>query len=315
MLINVAGSTFGYPIYSNWFGRYHNLHPNLEFNYASIGSGGGIAQLRAGTVDFGASDMPLSDALLATFRTKILQFPTVLGAVVPTYNLPGVTEPLRFTPQALAGIYLGRITTWNDPAIAKVNPGLKMPDRKIIVIHRSDGSGTTYAWTNYLSKVSADWKATVGCNTAVSWPVGLGGKGSEGVTALVNETPYAIGYVELTYALENHLLYGSVENQSGKFIEATLASVTAAAASYSNALAKDIRTSITDASGASAYPISTFTYFLVPASISNPAKRRAVIGFLRWMLTVGQRSAASMSYAPLPQQVVSLEEARIAQIK
>lgn len=313
-LINVAGSTFGYPIYSNWFGRYHALHPNLEFNYASIGSGGGIEQLRAGTVDLGASDMPLNDQLLATFKVKILQFPTVLGAVVPTYNLPGVTAALKFTPQALAGIYLGHITQWNDPAIARPNPGVKLPDKKIVVIHRSDGSGTTYVWTNYLSKVSAEWKAKVGSNTAVNWPVGLGGKGSEGVTGLVDQTPYSIGYVELTYALQNHLLYGSVGNASGAFVEASLASVTAAAANMSAALEHDIRASITNPPGAEAYPISTFTYFLVPASIPNATRRQAIIGFLRWMLSDGQKSAAALSYAPLPAQVIALETAQMAEI-
>lgn len=314
LLINVAGSTFGYPIYSNWFGRFHALHPDLEFNYASIGSGGGIAQLRVGTVDLGASDMPLNDQLLATFKTKILQFPTVLGAVVPTYNLPGITARLKFTPQALAGIYLGRITTWNDPAIAGPNPGVKLPGNKIIIIHRSDGSGTTYVWTDYLSKVSAEWKARVGYNTAVNWPVGLGGKGSEGVTGLVDQTPYSIGYVELTYALQNHLLYGSVENSSGTFVEATLASVTAAAASMSAALERDIRVSITNPPGPAAYPISTFTYFLVPESIPNTARRQAITEFLRWMLSDGQNSAAALSYAPLPAQLIALETSRIEEI-
>ncbi|MDE3180608.1 MAG: phosphate ABC transporter substrate-binding protein PstS [Acidobacteriota bacterium] len=315
LLINVAGSTFGYPIYSNWFGRYHQLHPAIEMNYASIGSGGGIQQLRAGTVDLGASDMPLNDDLLRTFKVKILQFPTVLGAVVPTYNLPGITASLKFTPQALAGIYLGKITAWNDPAIAGPNEGVNLPAKKIIVVHRSDGSGTTFVWTDYLSKVSAQWKAEVGSDTAVRWPVGLGGKGSEGVTGIVEQTPYAIGYVELTYALQNHLLYAEVENPAGSFVEATLASVTSAAGTSSAALQKDIRVSITNAPGKGSYPVSTFTYLLVPAVIPNPAKRDAIKQFLEWMLTDGQKSAAQMSYAPLPGQVVKMETALISSIQ
>ncbi|MGH9395596.1 MAG: phosphate ABC transporter substrate-binding protein PstS [Terriglobia bacterium] len=315
LLINVAGSTFGYPIYSNWFGRYHNLHPNVELNYASIGSGGGIQQLRMGTVDLGASDMPLNDQMLGTFKVKIFQFPTVLGAVVPTYNLPGITASLKFTPEALAGIYLGKITTWSDPAIAKANRDVKLPNKKIIVVHRSDGSGTTFVWTDYLAKVSPEWKSKVGSNTSVNWPVGLGGKGSEGVTGLVEQTPYAVGYVELTYALQNHLLYGEVQNSSGAFIEATLSSVTEAAACASAELQKDIRVSITNPPGDAAYPVSTFTYLLVPAIIQNPAKRDAIKGFLKWMLADGQKSAAALSYAPLPQQVIDMETAQISEIQ
>lgn len=315
LLINVAGSTFGYPIYSHWFGTYHDLHPNVELNYASIGSGGGIEQLRIGTVDLGASDMPLNDPMLSTFKVKILQFPTVLGAVVPTYNLPGIDTTLKFTPQALAGIYLGKISWWDDSDITHTNAGVNLPHKKIIVVHRSDGSGTTYVWTDYLSKVSVEWNNKVGHNTAVQWPVGLGGKGSEGVTGLIQETAYSIGYVELTYALQNHLLYGEVQNSSGKFIKATLASVTAAAASESAGLKKDIRTSITNAPGAAAYPISTFTYLLVPATIQNPAKRNAITGFLRWMLTSGQASVEPLSYARLPPQVAGIELAKISEIQ
>lgn len=315
LLINAAGSTLGYPIYSKWFSQYHDLHSSIEFNYASIGSGGGIAQLRAGTVDVGASDMPLNDQLMGTFKVQVLQFPTVLGAVVPTYNLPGIMAALKFTPKALAGIYLGTITNWDAPEIAKANPGVKLPHNKIIVIHRSDGSGTTFVWTDYLSKVSAEWKAKVGSNTAVNWPVGLGGKGSEGVTGLVEQTPDSVGYVELTYALQNHLLYGQVENSSGAFVEATLESVTNAASAYADELQKDIRVSITNPTGKDAYPVSTFTYLLVPSVIQDPAKRDAVTGFLHWMLTDGQKSVAALSYAPLPQPVIDMEMKQISDIQ
>ncbi|MGH9342213.1 MAG: phosphate ABC transporter substrate-binding protein PstS [Terriglobia bacterium] len=315
MLINVAGSTLGYPIYSKWFSQYHDLHSNVELNYASIGSGGGIAQLRAGTVDVGASDMSLNDQLLGTFKVKVLQFPTVLGAVVPTYNLSGITASLKFTPEALAGIYLGTMTNWDSAEIAKANPGVKLPHKKIIVVHRSDGSGTTFVWTDYLSKVSPEWKAKVGSNTAVNWPVGLGGKGSEGVTGLVEQTPYSVGYVELTYALQNHLLYGQVENSSGAYIEATLDSATDAASAYAGALQKDIRVSITNPPGRAAYPISTFTYLLVPSVIQDPAKRDAIKDFLHWMLTDGQNSAVQLSYAPLPQPVIDMEMKQISDIQ
>lgn len=315
ILINVAGSTFGYPIYSKWFDAYHQMHPNVDLNYASIGSGGGIEQTRVGTVDFGASDMPLNNQLLGTFKFKLLQLTTVMGATVPMYNLPGVTAELKFTPQALAGIYLGKITKWNDPALARANPGVKLPGKKIIVVHRSDGSGTTFVWTDYLSKVSSEWKAKVGSNTSVNWPVGLGGKGSEGVAGLVEQTPCSIGYVELIYALQNHILYGTVENSSGKFIKATLASVTAAAADAAPAMQDDIRISITNPSGSDAYPISCFTYFLVPATFSNPTKGRIIKNFLHWMLTDGQKYAEPLGYAPLPQEVVDINLNLLSQIE
>lgn len=315
LLLNAAGSTLAYPIYAKWFNQYHEIHPNIELNYASIGSGGGIAQLRSHTVDIGASDMPLNDQLLGTFKVKILQFPTVLGAVVPMYNIPGVNVALKFTPQALAGIYLGKITTWNSPAIASVNPGVKLPNKKIIPIHRSDGSGTTFVWTDYLSKISPEWKSKVGSNTSVNWPLGLGGKGSEGVSGLVEQTPYSVAYMELTYALQNHLLYGTVRNSSGVYIQATLASVTEAAAEYSDALQKDVRVSITNPPGKAAYPISTFTYLLIPSVIQDPAKKAAITDFLHWMLADGQKSVEQLSYAPLPQAVVDLENAQISQIQ
>ncbi len=315
LLINVAGSTLAYPIYSRWFGDYHQLHPTIELNYASIGSGGGIAQLRAGTVDVGASDMPMNDELLGTFKVHILQFPTVLGAVVPTYNIPGVAEALNFTPQALSGIYLGTITRWNDRALTKANPGIKLPDQKIITVHRSDGSGTTFVFTDYLSKVSAAWKSKVGSDTSVNWPSGLGGKGSEGVTGLVQQTPYSIGYVELTYALQNRILYGQVRNSAGDYVKATLESTTAAAVSASARLQEDLRVSITDPAGKGAYPIATFTYLLVPAEIQVKAKRDAVKDFLRWMLTEGQKSAAQISFAPLPQDLIQIELKQIDEIQ
>ncbi|MGH9375809.1 MAG: phosphate ABC transporter substrate-binding protein PstS [Terriglobia bacterium] len=315
LLINVAGSTLAYPIYSKWFSDYHQLHPDIELNYASIGSGGGIAQLRAGTVDLGASDMPVNDKLLRTFHVKILQFPAVLGAVVPTYNLPGVTEALKFTPEALAGIYLGTITKWNDPALAAPNRDIKLPNQKIITIHRSDGSGTTFIFTDYLSKISPKWKSKVGSNTSVNWPNGLGGKGSEGVTGLVQQTPYSIGYVELTYALQNHILYGVILNSTGDYVAATLDSVSAAAASASAELKRDLRASITNPSGKAAYPISTFTYLLVPATIQDTAKRNAIKGFLHWMLTDGQKTVEQISFAPLPQTVVDMEIKQIDEIQ
>ncbi|MGH9470995.1 MAG: phosphate ABC transporter substrate-binding protein PstS [Terriglobia bacterium] len=314
ILLNVAGSTFGYPIYSRWFYVYHQLHPSVDLNYASIGSGGGIEQLRAGTVDFAASDMPLNDQLLSTFKAKIVQLTTVMGATVPTYNIPGVHAELDFTPQALAGIFLGTITNWDDPQITRANPRVHLPGEKIITIHRSDGSGTTYVFTDYLSKVSPEWKSQVGSNTAVRWPVGLGGKGSEGVSGLVEQTPYSIGYVELVYALENHIPYGAVENPSGKFIKASIASVTAAAAGAAEEMRKDIRVSITNAPGEDAYPISCFTYYLVPETFSNPAKGRIMTDFLHWMLTDGQKYAAPEGYAPLPQAVVQLNLKILSQV-
>ncbi len=315
VLINVAGSTFGYPIYSKWFDVYHQQHANVELNYGSIGSGGGIEQTRSGTVDFGASDMPLNDQLLSTFKTKIVQFTTVMGATVPMYNIPGVTAELKFTPKALADIYLGKVTRWNDPAIAGVNPGVKLPAGKIVPVHRSDSSGTTFVWTDYLSKVSPQWKAKVGSNTAVNWPVGLGGKGSEGVSGLVEQTPYSIGYVELIYALQNHILYGTVENSSGKFIKATLDSVTAAAAGAAAQMQNDVRISITNAPGEDAYPISCFTYYLVPATFSDAAKGTIIKDFLHWMLTDGQQYAAPLGYAPLPQAVVNINLSLLSQLQ
>ncbi|MGH9678593.1 MAG: phosphate ABC transporter substrate-binding protein PstS, partial [Candidatus Acidiferrales bacterium] len=276
ILLNSAGATFPYPIYSKWFNEYHQMHPDVQINYQSIGSGGGIQQLKAGTVDFGASDMPLNDKLLSEFSGKVLQFPTVLGAVVPSYNIPGVSAELKFTPEMLSDIYLGKVTKWNDKEITSANPGVNLPADDIVVIHRSDGSGTTFVWTDYLSKVSPEWKSQVGSNTSVNWPVGLGGKGNEGVAGLVKQTPDAIGYVELIYALQNNMGYGVVRNSSGKFIKASLASVTAAASGAAAKMVNDIRISITDAPGPDTYPICSFTYLLIPSKISDTAKRDSI---------------------------------------
>ena len=313
--LNAAGATFPYPIYSKWFDVYHKVHPNIEINYQSIGSGGGIQQLKAGTVDFGASDMPLKDELLSQFKIKVLHFPTVLGAVMPTYNIPGVNAELKFTPEALAGIYLGKITKWNDPAIAGPNQGVNLPANDIVVVHRSDGSGTTFVWTDYLSKVSPEWKSQVGSNTSVNWPVGLGGKGNEGVAGLVKEQPNSIGYVELIYAIQNHLPYGLVRNSSGNFIKANLASTTAAAAGAAAQMQHDVRVSITNAPGKTAYPICSFTYLLIPSKINDEAKEKVVVGFLHWMLTDGQSMVEALDYARLPKAVVSIELKQLSTIK
>lgn len=313
--ITAAGATFPYPIYSKWFDEYHRAHPDAEINYQSIGSGGGIQQLKARTVDFGASDMPLNDQLLGTFSFKILHFPTVLGAVVPMYNIPGVNATLNFTPEALAGIYLGAITKWNDPALKGANPGVKLPGDDIVVVHRADGSGTTYVWTDYLSKVSPEWKSRVGASTSVNWPVGLGGKGNEGVAGTVKQTPFALGYVELIYALQNKMLYGTVKNPSGAFIHAQLSSVTAAAAGVATQMEKDLRVSITNAPGKQAYPICSFTYLLIPAKIENASKRAMIKDFLRWMMTTGQNDTGALSYARLPEAVVGIEMKQLATIQ
>ncbi len=308
MLLNAAGATFPYPIYSKWFDVYHTQHPEIQINYQSIGSGGGIRQLLAGTVDFGASDGPMSDDQLAQAKFKILHFPTVLGAVVPTYNVPGISGGLNFTQKALAGIYLGTITKWNDPEIASANKGISLPNADIVVVHRSDGSGTSYIFTDFLSKVSDDWKNKVGKGTSVNWPVGLGGKGNEGVTGLVKQTPGSIGYVELIYALSNDVPYGKVQNAAGKFLKADLAGVTAAAAGAAKDMPDDFRISIVNAPGATSYPISSFTWLLIPAQIQDAAKRDAIKGFLKWMLADGQGYNEGLSYSKLPKPVVEQRE-------
>src|SRR5258706_3513358 len=287
--LNGAGATFPYPIYSKWFSEYHKLHPDIQINYQSIGSGGGIRQLIAGTVDFGASDGPMTDDQLKEAKAKILHFPTVLGAVVPAYNVPGVAGEVKFTPEALAGIFLGKISKWNDKAITSVNPGVNFPDQDIVVVHRAEGSGTTYIFTDYLAKVSSEWKSTIGGEgrgAAIKWPLGMAGKGNEGVAGLVRGLPGAIGYVELIYAVQNNISYGSVKNSAGNFIKASLESVTAAAAS-SPKMPADFRVSITNAPGKDAYPISSFTWLLIPQQSKDPAKGKILADFLNWMVTDG----------------------------
>jgi phosphate transport system substrate-binding protein len=316
--LNGAGATFPYPIYSKWFNEYHKLHSDVQINYQSIGSGGGIRQVTESTVEFGASDMPMTDEQLkeaqAKLHTRVLNLPTVLGAVVPAYNIPGVTGEVKFTPEILAGIFLGKISNWNDAAIAKVNPDIKFPNQEIVVVHRSDGSGTTFIWTDYLSKVSPDWKSQVGANTSVKWPKGLGGKGNEGVAGSIRQLPGSIGYVELIYALQNKIAYGSVRNAAGVFLKATLEGVTAAAASVPN-MPADFRVSITNAPGKDSYPISSFTWLLIPAQGKDPAKGKILAEFLNWMVTDGQQMTTSLSYAPLPQNVVAKEKDVIKQLK
>ena len=313
--INGAGATFPYPMYSKWFDEYHKKNPNLQINYQSIGSGGGIKQVTEGTVDFGASDGPMNDEQLKAFQDKhgfpILHFPTVLGAVVPIYNIEGVSAELNFTPEAIAGIFLGNVTKWNDPAITGANKGVNLPGGDIVVVHRSDGSGTSYIWTDYLSKVNDEWKGKVGKGTSVNWPVGLGGKGNEGVSGLVKQTPNAIGYVELIYAVQNKMAYGKVKNSSGDFVKADLAGVTAAAAGSAQNMPDDFRVSITNAPGKTAYPISSFTWLLIPSKFSDTAKRDAIKGFLKWMLTEGQNQTEALSYAKLPKEVVTKESKTI----
>ena len=319
LLINGAGATFPYPIYSKWFDLYHQKNASIEFNYQSVGSGAGIKQVTEGTVDFGASDGPMNDDQMKAFAdkrgTKILHFPTVLGAAVPTYNVPGVSSSLNFTPEALAGIFLGKITKWNDPAISGANTGVTLPANDIVVVHRSDGSGTTYMWTDYLSKVSDEWKSKVNKSTSVNWPVGLGGKGNEGVTGLIKQTPNAIGYVELIYALQNNIPFGMVKNASGNFVKADVATVSAAAASVAKDMPADFRVSITNAPGKTAYPIASFTWLLIPEKISDGGKREAIKGFLKWMLADGQGYAESLSYAKLPKEVVDKESQAIGVIQ
>ena len=319
LLINGAGATFPYPIYSKWFDEYHKKFGNLQINYQSVGSGAGIKQLTEGTVDFGASDVPMNDDQLKSYSDKhgssVLHFPTVLGAVVPIYNVPGVNAALNFTPEALAGIFLGRITKWNDPAIAGANSGVKLPSTDIVVVHRSEGSGTTYIWTDYLSKVSPSWNTKPGKGASINWPVGLGGKGNEGVSGLIKQTPGAIGYVELIYAVQTKIDYGSVKNSSGAFIKADFNGVSAAAAGAAKTMPDDFRVSITDAPGKTAYPISSFTWLLMPAKFADAAKRDALKGFIKWAITDGQSFAENLSYAKLPKEVVAKELKAIDKIQ
>jgi phosphate transport system substrate-binding protein len=311
--LNGAGATFPNPIYQKWFSEYHKLHSDIQFNYQSIGSGGGIRQVLAGTVDFGASDGPMTDEQLSQFKGKLFHIPTVLGGVVPAYNIPGVTQELKFTPDILAGIFLGKITSWNDPMIAKANPGVNLPGQTIVVVHRSDGSGTSYIFTDYLSKVSSEWASSVGKNTSVKWPVGLGGKGNEGVAGQIRLVPGSIGYIELIYAVQNHILYGSVKNSSGAFVKASLESVTSAAASVKS-MPSDFRVSITNPPGKDAYPIASFTWLLIPEKSKDAAKGKMIADFLNWMVDEGQKMTAELTYAPLPQNVAAKVKETIKQV-
>ena len=313
--INAAGATFPDPIYKKWFSAFGKAHPGVQINYEANGSGGGVKGVTDGTVDFGASDMPMTDQELAAVKSgKVLHFPTVLGAVVPIYNLPGITD-LKFSGEVLADIFLGKITKWNDGRIAAENPGVKLPAEDIIVVHRTDASGTTFVWTDFLAKVSSDWKSKVGAAKAVSWPKGLGGPQSAGVTGLVKQNPYSISYVELLYALQNKIGYGQVKNSSGSYVKADVASVTEAAAGAAKNMPDDFRVSITNAPGKNAYPISSFTWLLIPVKFSDPAKAKTVKEFLQWMLTDGQKDTTALSYAPLPKAVTAKEEKQIAMIQ
>ena len=303
--LTAAGATFPYPIYSKWFSEYSTAHPGVQINYQSIGSGGGIKQVTAGLVDFGASDMPMTDDMLSSSKVKLIHFPTVLGAVVPVYNVSGVTT-LRFSGDVLADIYLGKISNWNDGRIAADNPGVKLPDQKIIVVHRSDGSGTSFIFTDYLSKVSKEWADGPGKGSSPSWPVGVGGKGNENVAGLVRQLPGAIGYVELIYALQNHITFGAMKNASGNWITASISGVTDAAASVKT-MPADFRVSITNAPGSTAYPISSFTYLLIPVNGSDAGKRKVLKDMLSWIVKSGEGEVSALSYAPLPPSVADKE--------
>jgi len=305
--ITGAGATFPNPIYSKWFSEYHKVHPNVEFNYQAIGSGGGIRQLSAGTVFFGASDGPMTDEQIQAAGFRILHLPTVLGGVMPVYNIPGVSAQLKFTGPLLADIYLGKVTRWNDNAIRSLNPGVDLPGDEITVVHRSDGSGTTYIWCDYLSKVSTEYKRRVGVATSVNWPVGVGGKGNDGVAGLVKQTPGALGYVELIYALQNKISYGAVQNAAGEFVTATTETVSNAAANAAKNMPRDFRVSITNAPGRDVYPISSFTWLLVQESPRDVQRSRILVDFVRWAITGGQGFTTSLGYAPLPKEVVALE--------
>jgi len=310
--LNGAGATFPNPIYSKWFSEFHKNHPDVAINYQSVGSGAGIRQLTAQTVDFGASDGPMTDQQLAEAKRPVFHIPTVLGSVAPAFNVSGVNE-LRFSGATLAGIYLGKITNWNDKAIAADNPGAKLPDKQIVVIHRSDASGTSYIWTDYLAKVSPEWNGGPGHGTAVKWPVGLGAKGNEGVAGMIRQMDGTIGYVELIYALQNHINYGAVKNAAGQWVKASLESTTAAAAGAK--MPADFRVSITNAPGANAYPISSFTWLLIPAQWSDQGKKKDMIDFLNWMLDSGEPMTAQLDYAPLPKQVADMVRAKIKEIR
>jgi phosphate transport system substrate-binding protein len=313
--INGAGATFPYPIYSKWFSEYNKIHPDIQINYQSIGSGGGIRQLTNQTVFFGATDGPMTADQIQTAGAKVMHLPTVLGAVVPIYEVAGLSEPLRFSGPLLADIFLGKVTKWSDKAIAAENPGVKLPDADITVVHRSDGSGTSYIWCDFLAKTSPEWKQRVGVATSVNWPVGVGGKGNEGVAGLVKQTPNSIGYVELIYALQNKISYGVVKNSTGNYVKASLDSVTAAAAATEGKMPADFRVSIANAPGKDAYPISSFTWLLLYESNKDSARAKAMVDFVKWALTDGQKYTQELGYAPLPSSVVKLEMEAIKRVK
>ncbi len=313
--INGAGATFPNPIYTKWFSEYNKLHPDVLINYQSVGSGAGIQQMIKKTVFFGATDGPMTPEQLQSAPGKILHFPTVLGAVVPVYNVPGISQELKFNGEVLAKIILGKITKWNDPAIAKLNEGVNLPSADVTVVHRSDGSGTTYIFVDYLSKVFPEFKQTVGVATSVKWPVGVGGKGNEGVSGLVSQTPGSIGYVELIYAMQNKIAYGSVQNMNGKFVKASTDAVTAAAAAAAGKMPADFRVSITNAPGDEVYPISSFTWFLLYEDAQDKKQAKTMVDFLKWALTDGQKFAPDLGYAPLPKPVIDIEMKALAQVK
>jgi phosphate transport system substrate-binding protein len=313
--INGAGATFPNPIYSKWFSEYKSQNANVEINYQSIGSGGGIQQVTSGTVDFGASDVPMTDDQLAKAKVKVMALPTVLGAVVPVYNIPGVSKDLNFSGDVIADVYLGKITKWNDARIVKDNPGVSLPDQSILPVYRSEGSGTSFIFTDFLSKVSPDFKSKIGAGSAVRWPVGIGQKGNEGVAGMVRQAPYSFGYVELIYAEQNKMSFGLVRNAAGKFIKASTSGVTAAAAAAAKTMPADYRISITNAPGADSYPISSFTWLLIPTHSTDAAKTKAIVGFLNWMLDHGEAEAAALTYAPLPKAVQDMVRKSIATIQ
>jgi phosphate transport system substrate-binding protein len=308
-----AGATFPFPIYAKWFDSFSARHPGIAIHYQPVGSETGIQRLKDGAVDFAASDMPLSDQQIAQFSEGVLHFPSVLGGVVPIYNLPSVPRDLRFTPETLAGIFLGRIRRWNDPALRTPNRGVRLPDSEIVVVHRSDGSGTSYVWTDYLAKVNPEWRRIVGSGSSVNWPAGVGAEFNEGVVKRVGGTPNTIGYVEYIFAVQNRLSYGLVRNAAGKFVQADLATIPKAVPAQG--IPDDMRVSITNAADPGAYPVAAFSYFLIPAHISSSGKKQAITAFLEWMLTSGQHQSAALGYAPLPDTVIAREREALTKIR
>jgi phosphate transport system substrate-binding protein len=313
LLINGAGASFPYPIYTKWFDVYQQSNAGVQFNYQSIGSGGGIKQITAQTVDFGASDGPMTDKQLSEAPGRLFHIPTVMGAVVVTYNIEGVAKGLKLSPGVLAGIFLGSIDKWNDKLIVAENPGLRLPDMPIVVVHRSDGSGTTFIFVNYLNSISMDWQLKIGKGTSVNWPVGLGGKGNEGVTGLVKQTPGSIGYVELSYAVKNNLAYAFLKNKSGNFIEPTLESTSKAAEGME--IPSDFRVSIVNSPNPQAYPIAGFTWLLIYKNMDNKIKAKAIVDFIRWAVHDGQKYAPELFYAPLPASVVEMIDKKLGDVK